>query len=162
MFIKANSWCGVVFVRCAWIWHTCIFIRQWLWLPICKHMLLISVCLRMPRVVGRWPTLSVRETWSSFCPIFTSRNTIGISYSGQCTSISCRLIWSWSRKSVAGLKVSCSCWVLSKTMGCAHDIGRQTEYDGLFQVIFHSLPLHSGAWFSQQEHEQCAGASVFP
>ena len=37
---------------------------------------------------GRWPTLSVTEIWSLFCPIFTSRVTIGISYSGQCTSIS--------------------------------------------------------------------------
>ena len=52
----------------------------------------LPVCPRMPRVVGRWPTLSVREIWSSFCPIFTSRNTFGISYSGQCTAISCRLI----------------------------------------------------------------------
>ena len=29
-----------------------IFIRQWFWLSICKHMLMISaVCLRTPRVV---------------------------------------------------------------------------------------------------------------
>ena len=61
-------------------------------------------------VRGLWRSIGTRclIPWSSFCPIFTSRNTIGISYSGQCTSISCRLIWSWSRKSVVGLLGNCT------------------------------------------------------